>query len=71
VDPIDALRPRREFALPFATALFPALYLVYRDANGASPSTGRCLGATHVGYALAGVVAGYVLAAVWTPVVSI
>jgi hypothetical protein len=67
VDPIDALRPRREFALPFATAL----YLVYRDANGASPSTGRCLGATHVGYALAGVVAGYVLAAVWTSVVSI
>ncbi|WP_134670574.1 hypothetical protein [Halorussus marinus] len=66
----EAVRPRRPHALALVTALFPALYVVYRDANGACPADADCLGATHVGYALAGLAGSYLFAVLAVAVVD-
>lgn len=55
-------RPRRELVLPALMAAFPLLYFVYRNATAACPSGTGCLDLHHAGYALAGIVASYLLA---------
>jgi hypothetical protein len=59
---LTTFRPRRELALPFLMAAFPLLYFVYRDASAACPAGTGCLDLEHVGYALAGLAASYLLA---------
>ncbi|UPV74470.1 hypothetical protein M0R89_00010 [Halorussus limi] len=57
-----ALRPRRGLALPLLVLAVPTLYLVYRDARIGCPPGRTCLELAHLGYAAAGLAAGYLVA---------
>ena len=57
------LRPRRSLVLPFLVVAVPALYFVYRDASVACATGRSCPDAADAGYAFAGILGAYLLAA--------